>query len=133
MKNYVFDSYAILAFLEDEPGADLVEKALRDVADNKTEGFLCVINWGEIYYTILREQGEAAAEEIAELLSHYPLQIIEADQQLTRKAAKLKGEHRIAYTDCFAAALAIQRQAVVLTGDPEFRQLENEVNIAWLG
>lgn len=132
MKRYVFDSYAILAFLEDEPGADMVEKALREVMRGKAEGFLCVINWGEVYYTTMREQGEKVAEEIAALLEHYPLLLVEADQPLTKTAAKFKGKYKLAYADCFAAALAQQHKATVLTGDPEFKQLEKEVAITWL-
>ncbi len=64
MKRYVFDSYAILAFLEDEKGADLVENTLREVVANKARGFLSVINWGEIYYSIRREQGQSKAEAV---------------------------------------------------------------------
>lgn len=132
MKRYVLDSYAILAFLEDEPGAEIVEKALRETAAGKAEGFLSVINWGEVYYTVMREMGQEKAEEIAELLATYPLQIMAADQPLTKLAAQFKGRHRIAYADCFAAALAKQQKAVVLTGDPEFRLLEKEIKISWL-
>jgi len=132
VKRYVFDSYAILAFLEDEPGADPVEKALREAAAGKAEGFLSVINWGEVYHTVMREAGAEKAEEIAKLLAIYPLQVVEADQELTRMAARFKGRHRIAYADCFAAALAKQEKAVILTGDPEFRLLEKEVKVSWL-
>lgn len=132
MKRYVFDSYALLAFLEDEPGAAQVEKALREVMGGKAEGWLCLINWGEIYYTTMREQGEKVAEEVAALLSHYPLQLVEVDQTLAMEAARLKARFRIAYADCFAAAVAKQRSATVLTGDPEFRALGKEVKILWL-
>lgn len=132
MKRYVFDSYALLAFLEDEPGAAQVEKALREVIRGRAEGFLCIINWGEIYYSVIREQGEAKAAEIAAHLEQYPLTLVAADYELTKAAAKLKGKYRIAYADCFAAALASQLKAVVLTGDPEFRLLTGEVKIVWL-
>lgn len=132
MTSYVFDSYALLAFMEDEPAAEKVEKVLRTVMAGKAEGLLCVINWGEIYYTTMREQGEKVAEAVIDLLAHYPLKLIEADHQLTKAAARLKGRYKIAYADCFAAALAQQRGATVLTGDPEFKLLEKEVKIAWL-
>lgn len=132
MKRYVFDSYALLAFLEDEPGAAEVENALRELLAGQAEGWLCVINWGEIYYTAMREQGEKVAEEVVAILSQYPLQLVEVDRTLTREAARLKARFRIAYADCFAAALARQCKATVLTGDPEFRALETEVKIIWL-
>ena len=132
MKRYVFDSYALLAFLEDEPGADQVEKALREVLGGRAEGYLSVINWGEIYYITMREQGEKVAAGVVDLIGTYPLKVIDADQTLTLEAARLKGRHKIAYADCFAAALAKHHKATVITGDPEFKQLEKEVKIVWL-
>ena len=132
MKRYVFDSYALLAFLEDEKGADLVEKALREVVANKARGFLSVINWGEIYYSIMRERGQGEAEVVLTHVAGYPLELVDVDLNLTKVAARLKGRYRIAYADCFTAALAKKNKAVVLTGDPEFKLLENEVEVKWL-
>jgi ribonuclease VapC len=76
---------------------------------------MSVINWGEIYYNILREQGEKGAEKILEQMKKYPIEIIGADQSLTYEAAKLIGKYKIAYADCFAAALARTLQAPLLT------------------
>jgi predicted nucleic acid-binding protein len=132
VKKYVFDSYSLLAFLEDEPGADLVERVLRDILKGRAKGFLSVINLGEIYYITLREQGKEEAEGVIELLASYPLRLIDADWSLTREAAVLKGKYRVAYADCFAAALGRKNKAAVLTGDPEFKQMEKEVEILWL-
>jgi len=132
MKRYVFDSYAIIAFLENEPGAHIVEKALSEITTQKAKGFLSVINWGEIYYTVMREKGKAVAEKVVQHIANYNLTFIEADLPLTKVAARLKDRYHIAYADCFAAALAKQQDASVLTGDPEFKQLEKEVHIIWL-
>jgi ribonuclease VapC len=132
MKRYVFDSYAILAFLEDESGADKVEEALRDVISGNAEAYVSIINWGEIYYITMREQGREVAEEVIEHLDRYPFSLVEASRELTKEAARFKGRFRVAYADCFAAALACQYNATVLTGDPEFKFLENEVEVSWL-
>lgn len=37
-------------------------KALCEVIGGKAEGWLCLINWGEICHTTMREQGETVAE-----------------------------------------------------------------------
>jgi ribonuclease VapC len=50
----------------------------------------------------------------------------------SREAARFKARFRIAYADCFAAALAKRHKATVLTGGPEFRQVEKEVKVLWL-
>jgi predicted nucleic acid-binding protein len=47
-------------------------------------------------------------------------------------AADFKSRHKISYADAFAAALAKQRQAELVTGDPEFRTLDSEIRIHWL-
>ena len=35
--------------------------------------------------------------------------------------------------DAFAAALAKDKKAELVTGDPEFKALEKEIKIVWLG
>lgn len=132
MRRYVFDSYALLAFLEDEPGAEVVAEALQEIVASRAIGYLSVINWGEINYSIMRELGQSAAESALSHVSGLPLELVDADLELTRAAARLKGRYRIAYADCFAAALAKKHKAVVLTGDPEFALLEQEVEVRWV-
>jgi ribonuclease VapC len=132
MRRYVFDSFALLAFLEDEPGAEIVVEALQEIVAKRAGGYLSVINWGEIYYSIMRELGQSEAESALSLISGLPLELVDADLELTRAAARLKGRYRIAYADCFAAALAKKLKAVVLTGDPEFALLKQEVEVKWI-
>ena len=132
MKSYVIDSYAMMAYFEDEPGADIVAGFLNEIVNMKSKGYMSIINWGEIYYNTFRVQGEEVAETILSQLSRYPIQFIDADRPLTYEAAKLKGKYKIAYADCFAAALAARLGAKVVTGDPEFRKLEEIVEVAWI-
>ena len=132
MKHYVFDSFAIIAFLEDESGADLIERVLQKMLLRQARGWMSVINWGEVYYNTYREQGLDAAERVIAQLARYPIEIVQADMDLTKSAALLKGKYRIAYADCFAAALAKRKKALLLTGDPEFRILEKETSIIWM-
>ena len=67
MKRYVLDSFALIAFFEDEPGVDKVAEILRDINGKKAHGFMSVINWGEIYYNTMREGGIEEAEKVIEL------------------------------------------------------------------
>ena len=132
MKKYVMDSFAMIAFFEDEPGADRVAVILKSLMARKAKAYMSVINWGEIYYNTLREQGLETAEKVIGQLRQYPIELVDADQKLTYEAAKLKGRYKIAYADCFAAALSHRLNAVVVTGDPEFRKLEDEYSIQWI-
>ena len=134
MKKYVMDSYAMIAFFENEPGAEKVELILKSLLERKAKAYMSVINWGEIYYNTLREQDVETAEKAIEQLKQYPIVLVDADQRITYEAAKLKGRYKIAYADCFAAALSNRLNAEIVTGDLEFRKLEKEsiIDICWL-
>lgn len=132
MKKYVMDSFAMIAFFEDEPGANKVTEILDALMKRKAKAFMSVVNWGEIYYNTMRVQGIEEAEDVIKQFNKYPIQLIEADQALTYEAAKLKGKHKIAYADCFAAALSLRLKAPIVTGDPEFKKLDDQVSIQWI-
>ncbi len=132
MTKYVFDSFAMIAYFEDEPGADKVSEILSVVMARKAKGYMSVINWGEMYYNTMREQGIEEAESVLTQFDKYPIQIIKADRRLTYEAAKLKARYKIAYADCFAAALASSIKALLVTGDPEFKKLAHELSIEWI-
>ena len=131
MKRYVLDSYAMIAYFEDEPGADRVAQVLRQLIQGKAKGFMSVVNWGEVYYSTMREQGVAEAEKVILQLDKFPIRIVEVNRDSAYEAAKLKGKYRIAYADCFAAALSVRLNATLVTGDPEFKTLGERISIQW--
>jgi predicted nucleic acid-binding protein len=132
LKRYVIDSYAMMAFFEDEPGAGKVAEILNELVNKKSKAYMSIINWGEIYYNTFRVQGKEMAETVLSQVERYPIELVEADRALTHKAAIFKGRFKIAYADCFAAALANRINAKVVTGDQEFRKLEKEIEIEWI-
>ena len=132
MRSYVLDSFAMIAYFEDEPGADKVAQILTKIQEGGARGYMSVINWGEIYYNTMRENGKEDAETVMEQLGKYAIELVDADKTLTILAARFKAKYPIAYADCFAAALAFQRKAVVVTGDPEFQKLSGSISIEWI-
>lgn len=133
MKGYVFDSYALIALFEEEKGADTVEEVIREVAMGESEGWMSIINWGEVYYTTFKEHGEKKALEAIRWIDRTPIVLVDAGRELTQEAARLKAKYPIAYADCFALALAKMKNASLLTGDPEFKKTNEEVEFIWLG
>ena len=132
MKRYVLDSYALIAYFEGEEGAETVAGIFKHALADKAEVFLCVVNWGEMYYIALREGGDDKAELYRSTLVKYPMTIIEANKELTLHAARYKAFHRISYADAYATALTKLRKAELVTGDKEFKPLEKEVTIHWI-
>jgi predicted nucleic acid-binding protein len=132
MKRYVLDSYAMIAYFEDEAGADRVARILRQLIQGKAKGYMSVVNWGEVYYNTMREGGVAEAEKVILQLDKFPIQIAEVNRDFAYEAAKLKGKYRIAYADCFAAALSVRLNAILVTGDPEFKKMKERISIQWI-
>jgi ribonuclease VapC len=132
VKTYVFDSYAMIAFFEAEAGADRVADILHELASKRAKGFISVINWGEIFYNTMREAGEAEAEKVMRQFESYTIQLVDADKELTYMAAKMKAAYRMAYADCFAAALSAKLGASLVTGDPDFKKLARQIAVEWI-
>lgn len=131
-KKSVLDSFAILAWLQNEPGADRVEALLTQAQRRKTFLLLNVINLGEVYYRLARQHGHTLAQTIIRQLETVPIQLYPCDHDLAIEAAKIKADYPMAYADAFAVATALKEDAVVITGDPEFHQVEHLVTIDWV-
>ncbi len=128
----VLDSFALLAFLRGEAGeekvAALLERAgLRDEPLHMTE-----VNYAEVQYIIIRKDGDDRWTEIARELPALPIEFHPATRSLADGAADFKARYKLSLADAFAAALAKERKAEVVTGDPEFKALEKEIKIGWL-
>jgi len=130
----VLDSWAIMAFFEDEPAAEAVERLLQQAVEGRHRLLLSAVNWGEIYYATMRAVSQEAAEQKAQEIASLPIEIVGVgeDLALARQAAIFKAMKRMSYADCFAAALAKEKKAELVTGDQEFKEVESEVKIAWL-
>lgn len=128
----VLDSYSLLAYLEGEEGRETVIEVIQDARDSRADIFLSVVNWGEVYYITLREAGRKRLKEVVHLISMLPIQLIPVDLELTRQAAEFKSSKRMSYADCYAAATAKLYRAELVTGDTEFKQVEQEIKILWI-
>ena len=131
---YVLDSYAVIAYLEAESGGSRIKELLESSDSNNPHCFMCVVNLGEVLYIVEREKSLFHAQQVASNINDLPLEIIDADRSLTLAAAHLKARFPVAYADCFAAALARTKNAVLVTGDSEFRKIEADcgLRIEWL-
>lgn len=132
MASKVLDAYALMAFFEDEPGADHIRDLILKAEENKVNLFMSVVNLGEIWYSIARTNSSEVADQYIGEINGMAIEIVDADWQLTRQAALFKASGKISYGDCFAAALAKIKKADLITGDKEFKSLDNEIKISWI-
>jgi predicted nucleic acid-binding protein len=128
----VLDSYALLALLRDEPGAEIVAGLLERAGQQNRSVHMTEVNYAEVQYTIRRKDGETVWASIAGQLLAAPIEFHAADRRLADVAAGFKARFKISLADAFAAALAKERKAELVTGDLEFRALEKEIKIRWL-
>jgi predicted nucleic acid-binding protein len=89
------------------------------------------VNWGEVYYSTWRAKGPGAARKVLDDIAQLPLEIVDADLEVTRSAAELRAGHKLHYTECFAAALAASRKASLATSDKDFAAIEKHIDILW--
>lgn len=132
-ERYVLDAFALLALVGDEAGGDQVASILQDAS---AEVFMSAINLGEVYYILRRRRGEAAAREVESRAFRQPnLRVVEPTSDRIRAAAEIKAVGGISFADAFAAALAQELSAILLTGDSEFEPLARSgaLQVVWLG
>ncbi len=129
---YVLDSFALLAYFQAEPAGPAVRALFEDARDSRAALHASLINVGEMYYIMHRHQGRDRAEEMVRDLRALPIGLSPATEERIMAAARIKAEHPLSYADAFAAALAKELGASLVTGDPEFKTVESTVNVMWL-
>ena len=129
----VFDSWAILAWLLEQPGHEHVRMLLEEAEQESIQILMSWINVGEVYYMAVRKKGPHAAETFLARLPELPIRLMLPSDQDFIEAARLKATRRISYADGFAAALAMKYQAPIVTGDPEMLGFGDVLTVEWIG
>lgn len=112
---YVLDACALLSLIKNEDGASMVRQAL------EAEENICyvhAVNLCEVYYDCLRCYGNDPTEGLLANLVAAGLSIRnDMDIEFWKAAGNLKARGRISLADCFAVALTVREDAVLLTSD----------------
>ena len=132
MKRTVLDASAVIFLFEDRSGSESVERLVADGLAGRTELFMSVVNWGEVYYSTWQAHGPEAARRTAAEISQLPIQVVNADSELTKSAAELRAKYNLPYADCFAAALSKKWKAELVTSDRDFLRVNSEIAIRFL-
>ena len=132
VRSYVLDSFAVLAYLEGEASMATVTMRLRQAENEQCFIYLSIINLGEVLYITERERGINQARAVLAAVEQLPLELLPANRESVLAAAHVKASHPLSYADAFVVAVAQAKQAIILTGDPEFRTVEHLVSVEWL-
>ena len=120
------------AYVQGEAGGVRVRELFGEAESGVSRLVMTTVNLGETLYVSYRRRGPQGLVEVLNLAADLPIALVNVDLPLTVMAARIKAVTPIAYGDCFAAALALQRGATVITGDREFERLEHFITIEWL-
>ena len=129
MKTYVLDASALMGYLRNQMGADRTEQLLARAAANQIVLLMSVINWGEAYAALYRSHGRIFADRAFARVAALAFSLRDVDRDLARAAATLSGRFALPYADSFAAALAIQHNATLVTSDSDFERVKSQVNL----
>jgi len=128
----VLDSHALLVFLRGEAGDDKVAALLEKAGERDAPLHMTEVNYAEVKYMVIRKDGAERWDEIARELPTLPIEFHPATRALADLAADFKARHKFSLAGAFAAALAREKTAELVTGDPEFKALEKDLKINWL-
>ena len=133
---YVMDACALLAFFNDEQGADFVDDIFKKAHNTTAQIIMHSLNLLEVYYDICRKYGEDRAAHELTKMKQLPMTInTEISGQLFKEAGRLKASYKISLADSIALAQAFILRAKLITSDHhEFDLIEkNEpINFLWI-
>ena len=136
MKCYVLDACALIALLQDEPGADKVSDAFNAAYKGEADVVMHKANFLEVYYDTYRFRGKEQADLMLAEVKKQPIRInSEITNEIFVEAGRLKATYKVSFADTFALAQAIVSGGALLTTDHhEFDAIEGSENIefAWV-
>lgn len=128
----VLDAWALVElFTQKKKGLEVLHVIQKTVAKSGRL-YLSLINWGEILYITEMRHGLQQKSFIKQKIAQMGIQIIDADAKRVELAASLKAQYRLPYADSFAAALALEKKADLITGDADFKKIEPKLKIIWV-
>lgn len=112
----VFDACALIAFLRDEPGAEVVQSLLDR---NPGSNYVHALNLCEVYYDFWRASHQEAAESaVDDLLAIGIQERNDLDSEFWREVGRVKAVHRrVSLADCCALTLSKRLGAALASAD----------------
>lgn len=124
MKEYVLDANAVLRYFSigEGAGGDKVRSLFEQAEQGEARLSMSAINLGEVFYILLKRIGEQRTAPYIRALE-LTVTIVDANRERTIRTATLKHKYKLGYADSFAAALALERSATLVSADPSFEKV----------
>jgi predicted nucleic acid-binding protein len=132
MKTYVLDASALFSFLQGKGNALKVNELVKEAIRGRAQVLMSAVNYGEVYGTILREDGPEQARTALDVVAPLPIEVLDVTPKRARQAADLKVKYKLYFADSFAASLTLEYEATLATSDTDFRRLGHSFPVLWL-
>ena len=114
----VFDSCALIAYLNNEPGSDTINDLLKKAIDSDVEIYMHIINLIEVHYANIRSLGKNQASVILEKILASPIQVVSViSDKIFHEATRLKSVYKMSLGDCIGLATAFELSGQFVTSD----------------
>jgi predicted nucleic acid-binding protein len=128
VKEYVLDANALVRLYRNAPGADTVDRLVRQAKAGKALLSISVVNLSEVLYILSRYIRPDEALRFIEKTQD-AVQAISVDQRASQDAAMLRIRYKLGFADCFAAEQALRIGATLVTADPDFERLGKRLKV----
>ena len=132
---YVFDACALISYLHNETGSDIVFDLLKRAADGECAVYMNIINLIEVHYANIRSLGAEQVAVILEKILSIPIKVVsEISDTVFQQTARLKASYKCSLADAIGLATAIERGGVFVTADHhELEAVANKetLNFLW--
>ena len=116
----VLDTSAIIAWFEDEAGADEVEDLVRKAQRDEVTIYVAFVSLMEADYIMERKVGREQAETSIANVENWPISVVESHPQWRYQAARIKARGGLSLADSWIASLALMTGAELVHKDKEF-------------
>jgi uncharacterized protein len=123
-ENVVLDTSAVIAFLCNEDGADLVEGHLNKAKKGGVNLHISFATIAELFSSAVRKEGKDKAEFYMAILKSWPATIVHSDDDLCLSSGALKAKYKMSFADAFIASTALHLDGILVHKDPEFDALK---------
>jgi predicted nucleic acid-binding protein len=116
--NYMLDACALIALLNGEDGADIVDRCFSEALSGDAGLYMHSVNYLEVLYGFYREEGQAVVDDIIAKEKATPLIIIDAiSDDVFQGAYRLKGRYKCSLADAIGLSAAAGFNAQFVTAD----------------
>lgn len=131
-KKIILDEYALLAYLNDEPGSAQVQEALKDAAQGNSTVLISAATLGSVLKVVEKNLGLVKTQETLAAINQLPIKVEPIDTQRELDITHLRTQFKLGYESASAAELTISEKGELYTGFAEYMRVQELMRINWL-